>query len=153
MRSLLAVLVLAVSSVTIPDTGLSQTAPDLTPPGAPANLKAVLAATSGRQGFVTVTWNDTVTVADEFNTCVWGKNAAGAPVGGGCVYAVEYNAETATGTRTGTVILGADVATVTAVTNRRFLRETLPGVFRWQNVASKTAGPVPVEGAGGRGRR
>ena len=118
---------------------------DLTPPAAPADLSAVVDSVVDIRAYVTVTWTDNVTATDEFNTCAWGQRADGTSVGGGCAYASDYDTPPgSTGTRTGRIVVGADVATVTARTNRRFLRETLPGVFRWQNVASELTAPVAV---------
>ena len=123
---------------------------DLTPPAAPADLSAAVVAHDTTafgvvRALVQVTWTDNVTATDEFNTCAWGQRADGTSVGGGCVYASDYDTPPgSTGTRSGQIIVGTDVATVHARTTRRFQQEILPGTFAWRNVSSELTAPVAV---------
>jgi hypothetical protein len=114
---------------------------DLTQPPAPTNVSAaVVQILDARRVTVRLTWTDNSTFLDEFNTCAGAAADDGTSMGGGCVYAVEYDAPPgSTGVRSGTIIVGRDVAWVSLNTARRFQDNG-----SWYNVSGPTSERVTV---------
>jgi hypothetical protein len=114
---------------------------DLTQPPAPTNVNAaIVEILDARRVVVRVTWTDNSTFVDEFNTCAAAGAADGTSMGGGCVYAVDYDTPPgSTGVRSGTIIVGSSVAWVSLNTSRRFQENG-----GWYNVSGPTSERVTV---------
>jgi hypothetical protein len=114
---------------------------DLTEPPAPTNVSAVVVQSlDANRVSVRLTWTDNSTFLDEFNTCAAAVDKNGASVGGGCAYAADYDAPAgSTGVRSGDIIVGRDVASVSLHTFRRFNENG-----SWYNVAGPWSESVAV---------
>ena len=127
---------------------------DLAQPPAPTNASAaVVEVLDARRVTVRLTWTDNSTFLDEFNTCAGAVAADGTSMGGGCVYASEYDAPRgSTGVRSGTIIVGSNVAWVSLYTSRSFQAEN----GSWYNVSGPTGERVtvtPISLANGRAKK
>jgi len=109
---------------------------DLTQPPAPTNVSAqIVEVLDARRVVVRLTWTDNSTFLDEFNTCGGAVAKDGTSMGGGCVYAVDYDTPPgSTGVRSGTIIVGSSVASVALNTSRRFQENG-----SWYNVSGPTS--------------
>jgi len=131
------------SSPTAPNMNLARPsfAIDLAQPPAPTNVSAaIVQVLDARRVVVRLTWTDNSTFVDEFNTCAGALAKDGTSMGGGCVYAVDYDTPPgSTGVRSGTIIVGSGVESVSLNTSRRF-----EDSGAWYNVLGPTSERVPV---------
>ena len=119
---------------------------------APTNVSAaVVQALDARRASVRLTWTDNSTFLDEFNTCAAAVAQDGTSVGGGCVYAADYDQPRgSTGVRSGTITVGSNAVSVSVRMVRRY--QTDGG---WYNVSSPWTEQVavtPLSGVNTKGR-
>ena len=132
------------STPTAPAVTLSRPslAMDLAQPPAPTNVSAVVEKVlDTRRVTVRLTWTDNSTFLDEFNTCASAVTKDGTSAGGDCVYAVDYDMpQGSTGVRSGSIIVGSGVTSVSLHTYRSFQTEE----GSWVNVSGPWSEQVTV---------
>ena len=127
---------------------------DLAQPPAPTIVSAaVVEVLDARRVTVRLTWTDNSPFLDEFNTCASAVAKDGTSMGGGCVYAADYDSPPgSTGVRSGTIIVGSGVEWVSLYTYRRLQTEN----GSWYNVSGPTSERVtvaPIAVATNKGKR